>query len=205
MSARITCLLLGSAFALAFLGPTGEGIAQIATDGSAGPKLDLPRPDYDIGADLGRRAGRNLFHSFERFSLDAGERATFSGPDDIRNVISRVTGGARSDIDGTLRSTIPGADFYFLNPAGVMFGPNASLDLQGSFHVSTATNCASPTVSSSAPPTSPPAPSPSPAPRRSGFWAPTTPPRSWSIRPCSRSPRGEPSPSSAATSISPGA
>jgi large exoprotein involved in heme utilization and adhesion len=48
-----------------------------------------------------------------------------------------VTGGQRSDIDGTLRSTIAGADFYFLNPAGVMFGPNASLDVQGSFHVST--------------------------------------------------------------------
>ena len=53
-------------------------------------------------------------------------------------MISRVTGGERSDIDGTLRSTIPGADFFFLNPAGVMFGPNARLDLQGSFHVSTA-------------------------------------------------------------------
>jgi large exoprotein involved in heme utilization and adhesion len=48
-----------------------------------------------------------------------------------------VTGGQRSDIDGTLRSTIAGADFYFLNPAGVMFGPNASLDVQGSFHLST--------------------------------------------------------------------
>ncbi|HSA80755.1 MAG TPA: filamentous hemagglutinin N-terminal domain-containing protein [Geminicoccaceae bacterium] len=79
-----------------------------------------------------------MFHSFERFSLATGERATFTGPDQIRNVISRVTGGARSDIDGTLRSTIPGADLYFLNPAGVVFGPNASLDLQGSFHVSTA-------------------------------------------------------------------
>ena len=49
-----------------------------------------------------------------------------------------MTGGERSDIDGTIRSTIPGADFYFINPAGVVFGPNASLDLQGSFHVSTA-------------------------------------------------------------------
>ena len=53
-------------------------------------------------------------------------------------MISKVTGGARSDIDGTIRSTIPGADFYFINPPGILFGPNASLDLQGSFHVSTA-------------------------------------------------------------------
>ena len=115
----------------------GSVHAGVATDGTAGPRVHLSG-DFEIGADLGRQAGRNLFHSFERFSLDAGERATFSGPDAIRNVISRVTGGAPSEIDGTLRSAIPGADFYFLNPAGVMFGPNASLDLQGSFHVSTA-------------------------------------------------------------------
>ena len=85
-----------------------------------------------------RAAGDNLFHSFERFSLRAGESATFSGPDQIENVISRVTGGERSEIDGTIRSTMPGADFYFINPAGVLFGPNASLDVPGSFHVSTA-------------------------------------------------------------------
>jgi large exoprotein involved in heme utilization and adhesion len=53
-------------------------------------------------------------------------------------VLSRVTGGDPSRIDGTLRSTIPGADFYFLKPAGVMFGPGARLDVPGSFHVSTA-------------------------------------------------------------------
>jgi filamentous hemagglutinin family protein len=117
---------------------SATGHAQISTDGTVGPRVELGGPEIGIGAELGRQAGRNLFHSFERFSLATGERATFSGPDQIRNVISRVTGGERSDIDGTLRSTIPGADFYFINPAGVLFGPNASLDLQGSFHVSTA-------------------------------------------------------------------
>jgi filamentous hemagglutinin family protein len=111
--------------------------ADVMTDGTAGPRVRLDG-DFEIGADLGTRGGRNLFHSFERFSLANGERATFTGPNQIRNVISRVTGGERSDIDGAIRSTIPGADLYFLNPAGVVFGPNASLDLQGSFHVSTA-------------------------------------------------------------------
>jgi filamentous hemagglutinin family protein len=124
----ISCGMIGSA----------STYAQVETDGTAGPRLQLDGPEFAIRADLGTRAGRNLFHSFERFSLGAGERATFAGPDRIRNVISRVTGGERSDIDGTLRSTIPGADFFFLNPAGVVFGPNASLDVQGSFHVSTA-------------------------------------------------------------------
>ena len=138
MSARSTCLLLGSAAALALWGC--GALAQVTLDGTANPDFEGPLdgPDYQIRAELGHRAGRNLFHSFDRFDLRTGESATFSGPDAIRNVISRVTGGVRSDIDGTLRSTIPGANFYFLNPAGAVFGPNASLDLHGSFHVSTA-------------------------------------------------------------------
>ena len=75
------------------------------------------------------------------------ESATFSGPDAIRNVISRVTGGDPSDINGTLRSTIQGADFYFLNPAGVMFGPNARPSTSRARSTSRPrTSCASPTA-----------------------------------------------------------
>ncbi|MEE9336791.1 MAG: filamentous hemagglutinin N-terminal domain-containing protein, partial [Methylococcaceae bacterium] len=66
------------------------------------------------------------------------ESATFSGSAGIKNVISRVTGGQASTIDGVFRSTIPNANVYFLNPSGVIFGENASLDVQGSFHASTA-------------------------------------------------------------------
>jgi large exoprotein involved in heme utilization and adhesion len=49
-------------------------------------------------------------------------------------VISRVTGGEASQIDGTLRSTIPGADVWLLNPSGVVFSAGAALDVKGSFH-----------------------------------------------------------------------
>jgi filamentous hemagglutinin family protein len=126
-------LLLPLGLALA----AGDVAAQIATDGTVGPRVELAGPEFAIGADLGTRAGDNLFHSFERFSLATGEGATFTGPNDLRNVISRVTGGERSDIDGALRSAIAGADFYFINPAGVLFGPNASIDVPGAFHVST--------------------------------------------------------------------
>ena len=117
--------------------PAGEARAEVVTDGTVGSRVRLSG-DFEIGSALGRRAGGNLFHSFEKFSLGLGERATFSGPSDITTIISRVTGGERSDIDGTVASAIPGADFVFFNPAGVMFGPGARLDLQGSFHVSTA-------------------------------------------------------------------
>jgi len=135
---------------VAFVSAAGLGrqaLCQVTFDGTANSTVRGPAPfengNYDIHAELGRIEGRNLFHSFERFNLrtradGTTEGATFSGPDEIRAVISRVTGGEGSDINGTIASTIPGADFYFLNPAGVVFGPNAQLDVQGSFHVSTA-------------------------------------------------------------------
>jgi filamentous hemagglutinin family protein len=112
--------------------------AQIVTDGTVGPKVSLRGGEIEIGADLGTRRGDNLFHSFEKFGIATGQTATFTGPGDIKNVISRVTGGAASTIDGTLRSTVGQADLYVLNPAGVLFGPNARLDVPGSFHASTA-------------------------------------------------------------------
>jgi filamentous hemagglutinin family protein len=112
--------------------------AEITLDGTLGPRMALPAPDYVIPAELGQQHGPNLFHSFETFNLNINESATFEGPSSISNILSRVTGGTSSTIDGALRSTIPNADFYFINPAGILFGPNASLDVQGSFHASTA-------------------------------------------------------------------
>jgi filamentous hemagglutinin family protein len=93
---------------------------------------------YLISDNLGTRAGNNLFHSFGAFNIGTGESATFTGPAGIQNVIGRVTGGTPSSIDGTIRSTIDGANLFLLNPSGVLFGPNAGLDVKGSFHVSTA-------------------------------------------------------------------
>ncbi len=100
----------------------------------------LGRYLFIIGADKGRLKGANLFHSFASFNVSANEMAYFHAQENsgIDNVISRVTGGYPSYLDGSLSSNIAGADFYFLNPAGVMFGPNALISLPGSFHVSTA-------------------------------------------------------------------
>ncbi|MDM8565400.1 filamentous hemagglutinin N-terminal domain-containing protein [Candidatus Halobeggiatoa sp. HSG11] len=112
--------------------------AEVITDGTLGQQIDLPGPDFQITSDLGQQYGGNLFHSFQDFNLNSSESATFSGPNNVQNILSRVTGGNPSNIDGQIRSTIPNADFYFLNPYGIMFGPNAQLDIQGSFHTSTA-------------------------------------------------------------------
>ncbi|MEK0085909.1 filamentous hemagglutinin N-terminal domain-containing protein [Benzoatithermus flavus] len=110
----------------------------MATDGTLGPRLRLAGPEVTIPARLGQTRGKNLFHSFARFGVEEGQRVTFTGPSGLRNIIGRVTGGAPSTIDGTLRSKVPGADLWLLNPAGILFGPDARLAVQGSFHASTA-------------------------------------------------------------------
>ncbi len=63
---------------------------------------------------------------------------TFSGPTTVSNIIGRVTGGTASSIDGAIKSTITGANLYLINPAGIVFGPNATVNVSGSFHASTA-------------------------------------------------------------------
>src|SRR5262249_44306490 len=87
--------------------------------------------------------GRKLVESFGRFRGGTGETVRFtSAQTGIKQILNRVTGGQRSDIDGQLRTDgqlrAEGAHLYLLNPAGVLFGPNATLDVSGSFHVSTA-------------------------------------------------------------------
>ncbi|MFK5969186.1 MAG: filamentous hemagglutinin N-terminal domain-containing protein [Candidatus Marithrix sp.] len=111
--------------------------AEITLDNTLNNGI-LNGPDYAIGAELGQQHGNNLFHSFVQFNLNSNESATFSGPDNINNIISRVTGGSISNIDGTLTNNIPNSNFYLINPAGLIFGPNAVLDMQGSFHASSA-------------------------------------------------------------------
>lgn len=89
----------------------------------------------------GVRAGDNLFHSFARFNLGPGDIARWTASDalTIRNVINRVTGGERSFIAGTIdASAIAGADFYFINPAGIVFGDGAAIDVGGAANFSTA-------------------------------------------------------------------
>lgn len=112
--------------------------AQITTDGSLGPQVKLTGPEMRIGADLGQTRGGNLFHSFQQFDIPTEHSATFTGPDQIQRVIGRITGGQLSHIDGQLRSEVGQADLYLLNPAGMVMGPHASVDVPAALHLSTA-------------------------------------------------------------------
>src|SRR5947207_4936310 len=120
------------------VGISASGASSVVLDGKLGPSGPLLGPNYDITAGLGRTVGNNLFHSFAQFNLDAGDVATFSGPANIQNILTRVTGGSSSSIDGTIRSSITGANFFLINPAGILFGPNAAVDVTGAFAASTA-------------------------------------------------------------------
>jgi len=82
----------------------------------------------------------NLFHSFEEFKISQGRGAYFLSPSaDIQNILARVTGNNPSEIFGklgTFGSSNP--NVFLINPNGIVFGENASLDLQGSFVGTTA-------------------------------------------------------------------
>ena len=120
----------------------GNVFGQIARDGSLGQTAgQLAGPSYTIGVHAAEQIrGSNLFHSFSEFNVNTGENATFSGPSSIANIINRVTGQSNSNIDGAInsRSAMPSANFFLLNPNGLVVGPNASFNVGGSVHLSTA-------------------------------------------------------------------
>lgn len=135
--------LAGAAVALGAVAWPAIVSAQIRTDSSLGrAATTLAGPNFLIPESLGKLSGKNLFHSFQTFNVQTGEAAHFTtSTPGLSNVISRVTGGGASTINGAVSLSAAGGGtpaFYFINPAGVTFGAGASVDVPGAFHVSTA-------------------------------------------------------------------
>lgn len=112
-----------------------SAMAQVNPDGTTNTTVDVNGSDFTI--EQGDRAGGNLFHSFSDFSVPNGGSAFFNNAADIVNIFSRVTGGNISNIDGLLGAN-GAANLFLINPAGIIFGAGARLDIGGSFYGSSA-------------------------------------------------------------------
>src|SRR4028118_421829 len=123
-------------FALLLLFPF-PAIAQIIPDNSLGAESSRTVPDTinNLPSDRitgGAIRGVNLFHSFGEFNIKEGRGAYFENPSGIANIFTRVTGGNPSNILGNL-GVLGNSNLFLINPKGIVFGPNARLDVRGSF------------------------------------------------------------------------
>lgn len=122
---------LTGCFAIAFSG--SRALAQVLPDASLGTQVD-GNLRITGGTTVG---GKNLFHSFTSFSVPSGQTALFDNASSIVNIFGRVTGPAASNIQGTIKAQGQ-ANLFLMNPNGIIFGPNARLDIGGSFVGTTA-------------------------------------------------------------------
>lgn len=115
--------------------------AQPIAPASDGTGTTITSPDgqtYNINGGSLSGDGANLFHSFEKFGLDAGQTANFLSNPQIQNILGRIGGGNASIINGLIQVTGGNSNLYLMNPAGFVFGQNASLNVPGAFTVTTA-------------------------------------------------------------------
>ncbi|MGD1806322.1 ShlB/FhaC/HecB family hemolysin secretion/activation protein [Dapis sp. BLCC M126] len=117
--------------------------SQLQPDSTFGQENSVVTPNINIKEvesdriDGGAQRGANLFHSFQEFNIQQGRGVYFTNPDGVVNILTRITGNNTSNILGTL-GVLGNANLFFLNPNGIIFGPEAQLDIQGSFYGSTA-------------------------------------------------------------------
>jgi filamentous hemagglutinin family protein len=122
-----------------------NAFAQLTPDSTLGNENSIVTPGAIINNQSAERIeggalrDTNLFHSFLEFNLDDGQQVYFANPPGVENILTRVTGANSSTILGTLG--VEGtANLFLINPNGILFGPNARLDVSGSFFASTASS-----------------------------------------------------------------
>ncbi|WP_017315828.1 two-partner secretion domain-containing protein [Mastigocladopsis repens] len=118
---------------------------QISPDGTLPTNVNnVGEGVYEITGGTQPSNGANLFHSLKDFSVQSRDTARFVHSQGVDNIITRITGGLPSEINGTIQTLINAttdigqANLFLLNPSGIIFGENASLDIGGSFFATTA-------------------------------------------------------------------
>ena len=139
MVQRKSRYMVGWAIASLCLMSGGRAIAQVTADTTQSTRSQVDSTDaLNVVVEGGTRRpnSNHLFHSFETFSVPTGGQVTFI-PNGASDIFSRVTGGQLSRIQGTIE--VDGnANLFLLNPNGIIFGPEARLDMTGSFAASSA-------------------------------------------------------------------
>jgi filamentous hemagglutinin family protein len=126
---------------LVALGGTGVVQAQSITPANDGTNTIVAPNGNQFNISGGQLSGNgaNLFHSFEKFGLSQGQIANFLSNPQIQNILGRIVGGDPSVIDGLVRVSGGNSNLFLVNPAGIVFGPNASLNVPAAFTATTAT------------------------------------------------------------------
>ncbi|WP_204103968.1 MULTISPECIES: CHAT domain-containing protein [Spirulina sp. CCY15215] len=142
-ASRVTASVAFSAFIeLVLIGTITDTVSAQsiipASDGT-GTSIQQNGNQFDIQGGARSQNGGNLFHSFEQFGLSAGEVANFLSAPEINNILGRVVGGDPSLINGLIQVTGGNANLFLMNPTGILFGQNASINIPGDFFATTAT------------------------------------------------------------------
>ena len=133
------CLLTLAASLLPSIAASRPPIQSIQTDGSTGTSVNRNGNRFNITGGQQSGDGTNLFHSFSEFGLDKNQTANFISDPSILNILGRVTGGNPSVINGHIQVTGGNSNLFLINPAGIIFGSKARLNVPADFTATTAT------------------------------------------------------------------
>ena len=126
-------------FLASILGSVNGAYAQSITPANDGLNTNVNQVGNQYNITGGTQAGANLFYSLQKLGLSTGEVANFLSNPSVQNVLTRVTGGQASLINGLIQMTGGNSNLFILNPAGIVFGANASLHVPANFSATTAT------------------------------------------------------------------